>query len=633
MSGVAQQGRRPEWLPIGVGLACCLLIFGGLLIADRPAWSGATGWAAGRGTDFVPGDGQAVFAHHSGTVARGKTGAASLLGPPLNVPAGTMMIESARLPVVSAVQSVDRPLGQAVLRALDGTVDVPIWRTTSRPADSTAGPASTTGAAPTTGSGPVAFYRVDDGIALLASGDSSGIRSFAPALALLPADPRPGASWDTDGTVTSGATSARFTGRFRVVSMAQDCATVAGRLTVAGASGGTVQLTQTWCAGSGIAAQTVRTDGGSATMRTVVPPGPAREVRPAGPVARWQQSDDWQARSITPVTVRPDGRADPVQGTPADLAPVLTSTGVLVRVGQQGRDLVLLAPAAGSSPSGQWPVRGRLHPGGTPTTVIAAGSMIVVGTTERQLIGYDDHGVRRWRVGLDDIIAAPPIVVGRTLFAATLGGTVLAVDSIRGTVLWRHDVSDVVATSPAVAEGTVAVQTASADVIGLDRSTGAERWQVKREATGELIGIGSQVVVADGRAVHGYDAATGQHRWRRAVSSTVEQLVGLGSDILVRAHDDTSVLDPDGRLLATMRSYAAITENGSQWIGWRPGAADLYRPGPAGTAPAPSRPTAPTRSYPIPQLAGVSEPQLIAGGRGMLIFSIDWTFAELAVAG
>lgn len=589
-TGDQQVNSVPSARPtVVLALICCLVIGAGLYVADRPAWSAGSS-LAGIGSRYLPADGSAGFAAADVDGAR-----------------TTTFTESARLTTVQANQSVDRPLGIALLQSLGGRLGSPIWRTSTR-AVPTGTPSTDTGQPSTN-----RLYQIGAGVGLLAESDADGIRSYRPALRLLPADPQPGDSWTGSGTVDdSTAGAVHYTSTFRIDPDRRGCLRTSGRIAIGDDE---LRLTQTWCVGAGITAETRRSAGSTMTSRTV----PAPDLDPVTAAAltsawRWRQPTQWWTDTAAVQTVGPGGRTEPIQGAPALIPPVLTATGLLLRTTQQGQDLVMLARQSATS----WRVLRRLHPGGTVTSLVTAGSMIVVGTSERALTGYDDHGLRRWRISTDDIVPSAPAVTGDVIIAATVAGTVIAVDARTGTVGWRRGVGDVVVGSPVVATDRVAVATVGNSVIALDLRTGQPRWQVDRDAVDVLTGSAGQIVVADGRMVHSYAAGEGVHRWRRPLAGTPRQVVPVGGRLLVSTDGNTVGLDPDGRIIARFRNYRALSTDGRSWIGWRAGAADFH------DADGHDR-----DGIVLPELSGQATAQPVGDSDGSVLIGAGWPFISI----
>ncbi len=118
---------------------------------------------------------------------------------------------------------------------------------------------------------------------------------------------------------------------------------------------------------------------------------------------------------------------------------------------------------------------------GSPTLV---GNTLVVGTTHGFLYALaleaDERVLPRtaWReFEADGKVWSAATVANDTLYFATLGHTVYAVDATDGTELWNFEVGGAVVGSPLVMGGTVYVGALDRTLYALDANTGEQKWK------------------------------------------------------------------------------------------------------------------------------------------------------------
>jgi outer membrane protein assembly factor BamB len=107
------------------------------------------------------------------------------------------------------------------------------------------------------------------------------------------------------------------------------------------------------------------------------------------------------------------------------------------------------------------------------------GDVLIVGSFDRALHALDvtANGDERWRFRGDGWFVGPPYINHDTMYAASMRGSVYAIDR-DGNELWRHHIEDEEYRASPILTGDVLVVASRDGVItGIDPETGAERWR------------------------------------------------------------------------------------------------------------------------------------------------------------
>ncbi len=118
------------------------------------------------------------------------------------------------------------------------------------------------------------------------------------------------------------------------------------------------------------------------------------------------------------------------------------------------------------------------------------GSLLLVGAFDRSLhaLDVDQGGAEQWAFPGDGWFMARPMVDGQTVYAATMRGSVYAVDRETGAQRWAFTAEDGAEfrAAPALVDGNVVVAARDGRVFALDSSTGNLAWSVDSLADGSL---------------------------------------------------------------------------------------------------------------------------------------------------
>jgi len=432
------------------------------------------------------------------------------------------------------------------------------------------------------------YWLAPTGVHLVSvSGGGTGF-VYSPAMLVLPADARPGDTWSSSGQAlpggiaeyrSSSTASAREDGCLEVTTSTEYTAPGDGATDVA-----TVLRSQTevavWCVGAGQVVSATVTDGVASTTVTSAFVGVPTAAAGAGALAPPAPTADWQADDLSLVSV------DPVFGETALGIPLSSEGGTTasgVTVVTSGDDLVGLVVDGGRAVR-----RFVAHPGGEIVRVTVVGDLVLVATSERRLVAYDDRGARAWVAEFSDIVVARPVPdAGGGLVVVGLDGEVRTVDAGTGATRWTAWLAGDAATTPlvlgervvvagrdgsltafATADGraewstagepaiglvaigdTLVVLTEDSTVLGVAPATGDTAWIRSTEAGSALASTGSLAIV---RTVPGLEAYTadGDRAWTRALDG--DALLALDGGVAVARRDEIELIDDDGETIAEL---------------------------------------------------------------------------------
>jgi outer membrane protein assembly factor BamB len=186
----------------------------------------------------------------------------------------------------------------------------------------------------------------------------------------------------------------------------------------------------------------------------------------------------------------------------------------------------------------------------------------------------------KWRTPVGGGVAAQVTTspAAPTLYAATLGGSVVALARADGAMRWSAPLGDRVYSTPLVADdGTIYAGTDAKKLVALDpRGTVKWRLDVDGEAdTSPAFGGGGTVVFAAGSAVYAARRG-GDLAWRFATRGKVFTAPAVTADgtVIVGAQDHrVYAIDPSGALAwstdlgADVDGAAAIADDGAIFVG------------------------------------------------------------------
>jgi len=122
-----------------------------------------------------------------------------------------------------------------------------------------------------------------------------------------------------------------------------------------------------------------------------------------------------------------------------------------------------------------------------------------------------------WRFDTGAELLSSPVLSDGTLFVATKGGDLLALDAATGTLRWRTHLTDyVIRSSPSVSGGTVYIGAGFA-LFAIDAATGETRWKAVTRYLGQstpTVADGIVVISSQEEWMYGFDAKSGAAIWR-----------------------------------------------------------------------------------------------------------------------
>lgn len=584
-TGPGPVDRRPGWLPLVAVIMVTVLVAVGLLVATRSGGS-AAGTAA---AEYLPGDGSTTYLQRQTSIGDEST-------------TSSHVMESARQTGALVLAGLDFTLGSKVLGSVGG-IDhldrMQFWRTTS----------TMIGNLGTSQQG-IRVYRVDGPVELVAESSQSGADVYSPALLELPAHVGAGDAWSSEGTVGSR----RYRSDLRAGPAEPGCLRVAGAIvesTSTGKVATTTKVSRTWCEHRGVTVEEQVRGDVVTQLETGIHPPADPTLRTVAEEWVWSDPARWRRRDFDLLSADLSLGAGPMTGAAAQVAPVITASGLVFRT-TNGDDIVATTPKTADRWTSLW----RLHPGGTVLSVAAFGDVVVATTSRREVVAYSDAGVRLWSLRLEDVAFWSPVRVDdRRVVVADAAGSVLAVDLLTGAESWRSNVAAQVS-GPMVANAeTVVVFDAGGETTAFDSTTGGERWSVHLPASRAVL-LGETVVVRNAATLEALDLRTGRHRWLLPKTGTLDDLQRFGDTVVAATQLGTVVIDEHGTIVQRLPAYERLTVAGDTIVGWGPTQAELRDEEWTVRA---------TIDTPDVSLSR-SLPATLAYRQGVIVFGPNWTF-------
>jgi hypothetical protein len=430
------------------------------------------------------------------------------------------------------------------------------------------------------------YWLADDGIRLASLTGGIGGFVYAPPRLIVPEGVAPGSTWSSEGDAlpqsllhyrSSGSAAVGQDGCLEITTdttlldpAAQDAA-ISSALDVG-----------IWCRGAGPLASASLVDGveSSSTTREVSGGASAFATSAAGPAPAPDAS--WSARPVPIVAI------DPVFGESEQFvtsSPTGATTASGVSAIASGRDVV------GVVVLGERAVRRFVaHPGGDIIRVSAVGDLVVVATSDRRLVAYDDSGARRWSADFGDIVPAGVLSDGAGgLLAVALDGELRRIDGADGSTLWSTSTGVDVAVTPLVTDtgivvggrdgrvvmlgmhdaeavwttststpvalaslqDRVLVLTGDGTLVGFDEFDGEQVWIRTTEGANGLVTVGDVAVAHTALGLEAFDV-DGERRWQLdPTTTTIGSIVRMGDAVAVSTDLGIEVLDSNGDRIVT----------------------------------------------------------------------------------
>ncbi len=579
--------RRPGWLP-GVVLGLVLvLLAGSFAVADRSGRAPAATAALA----YLPADGAVDFSRRE-TVRGSRT------------TTSRFVTESALLSGAAAYLSVDSAFAGKMQPSLgaEGVTTSRIWRSTTTEIGSVTSSAQT-----------VAVHRVDGAVELVGESGAAEAHVYTPALVELPADVAPGARWSSQGRAGDQLT---YASSFTAESAEDGCLRVQGTIAYDATTGqraSTRTLERLWCRGTGLRAATT-TVGDTRVMDSLASrPAADPELRTETDPFSWTDPAGWRQREFTAISNDPTYGGGPMPGSPGAAPPVVTASGLVVRP-TSSDDLVAFTPKTATEWTSVW----RMHPGGRVLSLTGFGDVLVVTTSNRQVVAYTDGAVRLWQRDLTEVAFAGPVRTSATEAALVdASGHLQVLDLRTGEPRWQRDLGTEVQDAPAASATALVVVDGSGTVTGLAPGTGEKLWRTEIDgATGPLT-VGDTVVVRNAATLEALALDTGRHRWLYPLRGTLDDLRDFGGRIVVATQLGTTVLAEDGSVVGRRPAYERVTA-GSALVGWGRTRAEVLDPR-----------LHVLSTLDTPDLTFASgPPKVLAYRQGVWLFHGDWSFTS-----
>ena len=398
---------------------------------------------------------------------------------------------------------------------------------------------------------------------------------FDPPLLLRPADFRPGATWQTAGSL--GNFQYHSTGAIAVEPSYQgpmgnftDCRKVSLRLAIQQQSQVINDTTYLdwYCSGVGqVAEQELDPTGKVLTRMQVVSSSHyANGAAQRQLVSRMPTVSllDASAQAAPTTLSDPSGWVLDTLGrtrtaddtTESTVQPVwVPSNPPLLLVAGQGGDLLALDI---SRAPGQ--VLWGYHPNGTifgQPTFDSIHQQVYFGDSGKQLVALDLRGLFRWSFTCGDNIVTRPVVVGDSLVFGSEDRNVYALDARSGALLWKYTTGAAVVASPAVDSNTVMLGSDDGVVYAFNAASGKKQWvfSTGQAVEAPLVSAGGIVFIASrDMNLYALQVSSGKQLWQTQIGNILRTQPALGKDAVYLIDENghiSAVSIADGKLLWT----------------------------------------------------------------------------------
>jgi len=154
----------------------------------------------------------------------------------------------------------------------------------------------------------------------------------------------------------------------------------------------------------------------------------------------------------------------------------------------------------------------------------------------------------RWRNTTGSTVSAAPLIVGPTLYAGDLAGTLLALAADDGREIWSYKTGVAIWSSAALAGDTVFVGNEDGVVFAISAVSGEKRWSFETDENIESSPAVVDGVVCfggwDGR-VYALDQNDGSERWSRQIGSMVRASPAVADGVVYAPSDSDGVFALD----------------------------------------------------------------------------------------
>lgn len=201
-------------------------------------------------------------------------------------------------------------------------------------------------------------------------------------------------------------------------------------------------------------------------------------------------------------------------------------------------------PLDDDSPDSYYSQVWRAQPGGSIRGIIAVGAVTVLGTTEREVVGYDRDGWELWRAQVADGVTQV-ITHGGLVVVADASGTITVLDPETGVEQWSSTGATEIMSVGGDPGAVVVLAGSTLEV--RDLATGALAWSVDVDPRAtSAAATASQVAIATGSWLVVRTTLSGEVAWARAVP-TDTLLYGTPDHLLVSGPRTAALVDTAGR--------------------------------------------------------------------------------------
>jgi hypothetical protein len=378
-----------------------------------------------------------------------------------------------------------------------------------------------------------------------------------------------------------------------------------------GQLGRIVSLNQTWCPGQGIVAESQSFADVRITTSRIEAPAPGTPTTTNTPI-QWSAPQRWTGGQFGTMSINSTFGEGPMVSTPANITPVRTESGLVIRATYGQGDLVATTPKTLTEWTSVW----RTHPGGSILTLTAFGNVIIATTSNRQVVAYSDVGIRLWQLTVDDLAQTPPVRAGdHEAILVDLAGVMRSFDLTTGTVRWQHNVGSDVNVAPAVGSGVVVIMDRGGTTTAFDVATGKRRWYVDMLGRGATV-IGDTVVVLQDQAAHALAVDTGMHRWVRPFFGTLTGVARFADLTVVATKSECIMINHAGMIVKRLDPALALTPTQDHLAVWGTAEAQVL-----------DRNGVVVTRWSLPPLTIAKHDRVpLASAQGVLLFNGDWTF-------
>jgi outer membrane protein assembly factor BamB len=183
---------------------------------------------------------------------------------------------------------------------------------------------------------------------------------------------------------------------------------------------------------------------------------------------------------------------------------------------------------------------------GIRSSPAAEDGLIVFGADDGAVYALDlQTGQQRWRTETDAAVAAPPSIVGSTVFVGNLNGVLHAIDLASGQIRWTYDAGAPTFSNALLVRGYAVICTLGGSVLALRTSDGELVWETDigspmnsgPVAAGEYLYVGTLK-----KELCALRVSDGEFVWKTALSGRVKTAPAVAYRRLFVATDDRTLL-------------------------------------------------------------------------------------------